>query len=170
MNRHLSARMAFGMALGLAIGLAGCARAPSVAPADPPLVTVGYPVEQYVTDFAEFTGRTAAVESVELRARVWGYLDKVHFQEGALVKKGDVLFEIEPHTYQAALDQAHGYVSQMQARLTRRNADVSRAERLLGKGAMSREEYDRTVADRGETAGTLAAYPAAVDRAPLDVG
>src|SRR5262245_30353541 len=140
MNRHLSARMAFGMALGLVTGLAGCARAPSGAPAEPPLVTVGYPVEQYVTDHADFTGRTAAVDSVELRARVGGYLDKVHFQEGALVKKGDVLFEIEPHTYQAALDQAHGNMSQMEARLTRLDGDVARAERLLSKGAMSREE------------------------------
>jgi len=162
--------MIFGLAFGLAMGLTGCARTPSEAPSAAPVtVTVSNPVEQYVTDYAVFTGWTAAVDSVELRARVWGYLDKVNFQEGALVKKGDVLFEIEPHTYQAALDQAHGNVSQMQARLTRLNADVERAERLLGKGALSREEYDRTVGDRGETAGTLAAYRAAVDRARLDV-
>ncbi len=169
MNIHTTLRMAFGLSLVLAIGLAGCARAPSTVPAEPTPVSVSRPVEQYVTDYAVFTGWTAAVDSVELRARVWGYLDKVNFQEGALVKKGDVLFEIEPHTYQAALDQAHGNVSQMEARLTRLNADVARAERLLGKGAMSREEYERTIGDRGEAAGTLAAYRAAVDRARLDV-
>ncbi len=90
--------------LGLCLGLAGCARAPSEGPAAaPPPVTVSYPVERYVTDYADFTSRTAAVDSVELRARVWGYLDKVNFKEGALVKKGDVLFEIDPRTYQAAL-------------------------------------------------------------------
>jgi RND family efflux transporter MFP subunit len=169
MNTQITLGTALVLSLVLGIGLTGCAPAPSIVPADPSPVSVSRPVEQYVTDYAVFTGSTAAVDSVEVRARVWGYLDKVNFQEGALVKKGDVLFEIEPHTYQAALDQALGNVSQMEARLTRLNADVARAERLLGKGAVSREEYDRTVGDRGETAGTLAAYRAAVDRARLDV-
>src|SRR6476659_2303858 len=100
--------MAFGLSLVVAIGVAGCAPAPSILPAEPTPVSVSRPVEQYVTDYAVFTGWTAAVDSVELRARVWGYLDKVNFQEGALVKKGDVLFEIEPDTYQAALEQAEG--------------------------------------------------------------
>ena len=88
--------------LGLCLGLAGCAQAPSGAPAAAPTpVTVSHPVERDVTDYADFTGRTAAVDSVEVRARVWGYLDKVNFKEGALVKKGDVLFEIDPRPYQA---------------------------------------------------------------------
>jgi RND family efflux transporter MFP subunit len=153
----------------LAIGMAGCTRAPAGGPAEATQVAASNPVELYVTDYADFTGRTAAVDSVELRARVWGYLDKVNFQEGALVKKGDVLFEIEPRTYQAALEQAEGNVSQWQARLTRLDADVSRSERLFAKGAMSREEYDRTIGDRGEATGSLAAYRAAVDRARLDL-
>jgi RND family efflux transporter MFP subunit len=109
------------------------------------------------------------VDSVEVRARVWGYLDKVHFKEGALVRKGDVLFEIDPRTYQATLVQAEGNVLQMEARLTRLEADVARAQHLVTKGSMSREEYDRTVGDRGEAAGALVAYRAAVDRARLDV-
>ena len=74
-------------------------------------VTVSHPVEREVTDYADFTGRTAAVDSVEVRARVWGYLDKVNFKEGALVKKGDVLFEIDPRPYQAALNQAKANVA-----------------------------------------------------------
>ena len=91
------------------LGLAGCAQPPAEAPAAaPPPVTVSYPVEREVTDYADFTARTAAVDSVELRARVSGYLDKVNFKEGALVKKGDVLFEIDPRTYQAVLEQAEG--------------------------------------------------------------
>src|SRR5437773_5769463 len=70
------------LVLGLCIGLAGCARAPSEVPkSEPTPVTVSLPVEREVTDFADFTGRTAAVDSVELRARVWGYLDKVNFKE-----------------------------------------------------------------------------------------
>jgi RND family efflux transporter MFP subunit len=161
--------MPFGLAVGLAIGLSGCARAPAAAPAEPTQVDVSYPVEQQITDYVEFTARTAAVDSVELRARVWGYLEKVNFQEGALVKKGDVLFEIEPRTYQAALDQAQGNVLQYEARVARLDADLARAEQLLKKGSMSREEYDRTVGDRGEAVGLLAGYRAAAARAHLDL-
>src|SRR5437764_15194332 len=106
--------------LGFCLGLAGCARAPSGAPeAPPPPVTVSRPVERDVTDYTDFTGRTAAVDSVEMRARVWGYLDKVNFKEGALVKAGDVLFEIDPLVYRAALAQAEGNLASMEARLER---------------------------------------------------
>src|SRR5438270_13549749 len=104
--------------LGLCVGLAGCARVPSGAPeAAPTPVTVSRPVERDVTDYADFTARTAAVDSVEVRARVWGYLDRVDFKEGALVQKGDVLFEIDPRTYQAALSQAEGNLASMKARV-----------------------------------------------------
>src|SRR5262245_16678989 len=95
------------LVLGLCIGLAGCARMPRGAPVEtPPPLPVSHPIEKEVTDYAEFTGRTAAVDSVEVRAHVWGYLDKVLFKEGAMVQKGDVLFEIDPLPYRAALNQA----------------------------------------------------------------
>ena len=96
MNDHSTARIAFALVLGLSIGLAGCARAPLGAPPTPIPVTVSRPVERDITDYADFTARTAAVDSVEVRARVWGYLKKVNFKEGALVKKDDKLFEIDP--------------------------------------------------------------------------
>src|SRR5208283_4997827 len=105
---------------GLCLALAGCARAPGEAPAAAPLpVTVSYPVEREVTDYADFTARTAAVDSVELRARVSGYLDKVNFKEGALVQKGDVLFEIDPRTYQTVLDLTQANLAAAEARLKR---------------------------------------------------
>src|SRR5437016_1285821 len=113
--------------LGLCIGLAGCARVPSEAPATAPTrVTVSYPVERNVTDYADFTGRTAAVDSVEVRAHVWGYLDKVNFKEGALVKKGDVLFEIDPRTYEATLNQAKAKVALDEAQLKYNESDYRR--------------------------------------------
>src|SRR5206468_6283809 len=131
--------------------LAGCARPPLEAPESAPAqVTVSLPVEREVTDYADFTGRTAAVDSVEVRARVWGYLDRVNFKEGALVKKGDVLFEIDPLTYKAALDQAAGNLASAAARVERLDADFTRARRLLGRAAIGREEYDRVAGDRGE--------------------
>src|SRR4051795_8839839 len=116
--------------LGLCLGLAGCVREPSAAPeAGPAPVTVSRPVERDVTDYADFTGRTSAVDSVEIRARVWGYLDKVNFKEGAIVQKGDVLFEIDPLTYRAALNQAEGNLAAIEARLIRLDADLTRARR-----------------------------------------
>jgi RND family efflux transporter MFP subunit len=159
------------LVFGFCLVLAGCARAPSEAPAAAPVpVAVSHPVERYVTDQADFTGRVAAVDSVELRARVWGYLDKVHFKEGALVKKGDVLFEIDPLVYRAALSQAEGNLASLEARLVRLNADLARAQRLVNTGAMSREDYDKVVGDRGEAEASRAASRAAVERARLDLG
>src|SRR5262249_10131940 len=120
-----------GAALALGSCL-GCARPPSEAPGAAAIpVAVSYPVQRYVTDHADFTGRTAAVDSVEVRARVWGYLDRVNFKEGALVNQGDVLFEIDPRTYQAALAQAEGNLASMRARVERLDADLARARRLV---------------------------------------
>src|SRR5919206_93017 len=129
MNYRSPVRFIGALVLALPAGLAGCTRAPVEAPpAGPAPVTVSYPVERDVTDYTDFTGRTAAVDSVEVRARVWGYLDKVNFKEGALVKKGDVLFEINPRTYRAALAQAEGNLASMQARLKRLEGDLARAQ------------------------------------------
>src|SRR5436309_274435 len=117
--------------LSLCIGLVGCARARSGTPVtSPTAVTVSYPIERDVTDYADFTGRTAAVDSVEVRARVWGYLQQVNFKEGALVNKGDVLFEIDPRTYEASLKQAEGNLKSLDARVKRLDADLTRGERL----------------------------------------
>src|SRR6266404_2904067 len=76
------------LVVGFCLVLIGCARSPSEGPATAPIpVTVSYPIEREISDYADFTGRTAAVDSVELRARVWGYLEKVNFKEGMLVDK-----------------------------------------------------------------------------------
>jgi RND family efflux transporter MFP subunit len=164
------ARVVFALVLGLPIGLAGCARGPSGnSETAPTPVTVSYPVERDVTDYADFTARTAAVDSVEVRAHVWGYLDKVNFKEGDLAKKGDVLFEIDPRTYRAALNQAEGNLASMEAWVKRLNADFARAERMVTSGAIGREEYDKIAGDRGEAAASRAALQAAVERARLDL-
>src|SRR5438105_478529 len=121
------------LVLGCCLGVTGCTRAPQ-EPSEPTPVTVSYPVERDVTDYAYFTGRTAAVDSVEVRARVWGYLDKVNFKEGAIVKKGDVLFEIDPRTYRADLERAKGAVAQYEARVHRLELDYHRSKNLLARG------------------------------------
>jgi RND family efflux transporter MFP subunit len=160
-----------GPALMLAsfFAMSGCAP-PPVAPSGPTPVSVSYPVERDVTDHSDLTGRTAAVDSVEVRARVWGYLDKVNFKEGMLVKKGDVLFEIDPRNYKAALAQAEGNLASAQAKAIRLGADLKRAEAMLSARAISREDFDKVVGDRGEVVASQAALKAVVDQAKLDLG
>jgi RND family efflux transporter MFP subunit len=142
---------------------------PAVVSAPPPAVSVASPLEREVTDYDEYTGRLAAVEEVEVRARVRGYLVKVNFTEGAEVKQGDVLFEIDPRPFQAELDAAKGQVAQWEAKLTRAEADVARNERLLPKGAASQKDLDTAIADRGEARAAIQSARAQVERAALDL-
>jgi RND family efflux transporter MFP subunit len=171
MTHRLRVGIASALVPGLCLALAGCAKAPPQGPpAEPPPVTVSYPVEREVTDYADFTARTAAVDSVELRARVSGYLEGVNFKEGALVKKGDVLFEIDPRTYQAVLRNTEGNLAAAEARTQRLDADLARARQMVGSQAIGREEFDKIAGDRGEAAASRVAQKAAVERARLDVG
>jgi RND family efflux transporter MFP subunit len=156
--------------LGFCFALAGCVEAPSASKAVTPMpVSVSYPVEQYVTDYADFTARTAAVDSVEVRAHVWGYLDKVHFKEGDLVKKGDVLFELDARPYQALLNQAKGKVRQDEAQLSYDEAEYQRNRRLIGSGAVSHSDYDKTAAARGVDRANIEADKAVVASRELDL-
>jgi RND family efflux transporter MFP subunit len=170
MNCHSLFRFGSVLFLGLSLGLTGCSRAPSAAPTTAPIsVTVSYPVEQYVTDYADFTGRIAAVDSVEVRAHVWGYLDKVNFKEGARVKKGDVLFELDPRPYQAMLNQALAKVAQDEAQLKFDEAEYQRNLRLANTGAVARSDLDKTAAARGVDIANVAADKAMAAARQLDV-
>src|SRR5205807_1964619 len=115
-----------------------------------------------VTDYADFTGRIAAVDSVEVRAHVWGYLDKVNFKEGALVKKGDVLLEIDPRPYQAMLNHAKAKVAQDEAQLTYDEAEYQRNLGLIASRVVSRSELDKSAAARGVDLANVAADQAVV--------
>ena len=117
MKRSSAPVVVWALFAGACCGLAGCAKGPSEETAmPPPAVSVSRAFERPVTDYNDFTGRTDAVESVLVRAHVWGYLDKINFTEGAEVKKGDILFKIDPRTYDAALAQAEANLKQAQAR------------------------------------------------------
>ena len=130
---------------------------------------MSYPVERNVTDYADFTGRTAAVDSVEVRARVSGYLDTVNFKEGALVKKNDKLFGIDARPYRADLARAVGTVAQCGARAHRLERDYQRAKNLLARGAIGQEEFDRYEGDYREAAANLDVAKANRDLAALNV-
>ena len=109
--------------------LAGCAKPAAEPPVRvAPIVTVSHPVEMEVVDNYYFEGYTAAVSTVDVRARVTGYLEKIYFQDGEDVKEGAPLFLIDPRPYQATLDQAKAELARSHATLARLDADLARAE------------------------------------------
>src|SRR5947207_3076516 len=170
MKYRLPVRIGSALVLGFCLGLMGCARVPSEAPpAAPATVTVSYPVERDVTDYADFTARIAAVDSVEVRAHVWGYLEKVNFKEGALVQKGDVLFELDPRPYQAMLNQAKAKVAQDEAQLKYDEAEYQRNLRLAATKAVSQSDLDKSAAAQGVDIANVAADKAMVASRQLDL-
>jgi membrane fusion protein, multidrug efflux system len=157
------------LAAGL-FGIVGCAkRAATVDVPPPPEVTVSKPLVRQVTDYFEFPGQTAAVGEVEVRARVNGYLDKVNFEDGQNVKKGDLLYEIDPRPYQAALDRANGNLASLRALQAKAQLDLARSERLRPSGAVSQDEYEQRVAQLAVHKATIRSAEAAVRTAELDL-
>jgi multidrug efflux system membrane fusion protein len=131
-----------------ALAQSACSRAgaqPSQAP-PPPKVTVAEVAAREVTEWDEFTGRLEAVQSVAIRPRVSGYVAAIRFDEGAMVKKGDLLFEIDARPFQAEVDRLHAEVTRAQATVRRATSDLERARRLSADNAMSPEEIDRRAA------------------------
>ena len=134
-----------------------------------PQVTVATPLVRNITDWDEYTGRLAAVDSVEIRARVGGYLESVHFTDGALVKKGDLLFVIDPRPYQAALDETRAQLTRAKVRLELAVNDQDRANRLFASRAISEEELDARTKERREAEAALQEAEASQKAAALNL-
>lgn len=135
----------------------------------PPDVVVSRPVVREITDYEDFTGRTQAVSTVELRPRVSGYIEKVLFKDGSAVKKGDVLFAIDPRPYQASLDQAKAQVDLSEASLELARAEYARARKLLASGGISREDVDAAKGKEVVAQASLAAARASLALARLNL-
>src|SRR5271154_1753325 len=121
----------------------GCQKSAQPPPAFPPApVTVSQPAARDVVEWDEYQGRMDAVDMVEVRARVTGYLQSVNFKDGAEVKQGDLLFVIDPRPYQADLDRAEADLQQARTKFELSSNDMVRAERLLKVRAISEEEAD----------------------------
>lgn len=165
------ARYGFLCTLILAAALSGCKREQKSQPAAaaPPEVTVSQVVGRSVTDYMAFTGRTDAVETVDVRARVSGYLTEVNFTDGQDVKQGALLFQIDPRPFQAELEGAEGQKAQWQAKLARAKADVQRYETLVPTGAATPQDLDKATADMGEATAAIQSADASIDRAKLNV-
>ena len=128
--------------LALALGASAAvlaSPAAAQAPQTPPTVTVAKPIVRSIQDVDEFVGRFDAVDYVELRARVQGYLDKIHFTDGSLVKAGDLLFTIDQRPYRLAVEQAQSAVSVSQARVEFAQNDLERAESLRRTGNITEQ-------------------------------
>jgi RND family efflux transporter MFP subunit len=153
------------------LGLLGCEEAkPKLGETKPPLVVVSPAVTDYVIDYEDFTGKTDAVFSVDVRARSTGYLEKVHFKDGDEVKEGDLLFEIDPRPYQADLARAEATLNQSEAHFSRLDADFHRAKNLYSRNSIGREEYDKIQGDRAEAEAMVGIARATRDLAKLSLG
>ena len=147
----------------------GCKRQ-TPAPAPPPaVVTVAKPVARRIVEHSEYTGRLAAIQNVEVRPRVSGYINEIAFKDGALVKKGDLLFVIDPRPYQAALDQSAGQLKQAQAQKELSDRNFARAQTLQETKVSSKEEFDQAATNRNQGDAQVATAQAAVDAAKLNL-
>jgi RND family efflux transporter MFP subunit len=151
------------------IFLTACGQKANQAPPPPPAVTVAQPIERPVTDYLELTGNTQAIMTVQLVARVTGYLEKVFFQDGQMVKRGQPLFLIQQNTYQDALQQAEGQVLLQKSQLDYAEKQLVRYSNLLEQKATSQENVDNWRYQRDSAQANLKVAEAARDLAKLNM-
>jgi RND family efflux transporter MFP subunit len=158
--------------LPIGLGLAACEPSqsqtkPGTPP--PPEVTVARPVPKMVADHEEYVGRFVAVDAIEVRARVSGYLSKVHFTDGQMVQEGDLLFTIDRRPFQTALDQARASLAQAKANLAYAESDLQRAQGLVGGNVISQQTFEQRTQAKRVAEAAVAAQEAAVRQAELDL-
>ena len=155
-----------------ALMLAACDQSQSQAQAaapPPPQVTVARPVQRKVADQEEYVGRFVAVDAVEVRARVSGYLDAIHFRDGQRVKKGDLLFTIDRRPFETAQNQARATLEQAKANLAFATGDLARGEKLVKGTTITEQVYDQRVQARRVAEANVQAQESALRQAELDL-
>ena len=168
-----SKRLSTWLSFAAMIAATGCGPSDEPQGAAPaaaaPEVDVAVPLERPVVEWDLFTGRLEAQEMVEVRARVSGSLQSIHFVDGGTVEKGDLLFVIDPRPYEAVLSEARAQVTRAEVQLELAENDLDRAERLVQRRAISEEEFDARTQEKREADAALEAARAAVTAARLDV-
>lgn len=149
--------------------LAGCGKEEKAVELPPPVVTVTAAEQREVKDWDEYTGRLAPLGTVQVRPKVSGYLTEVKFEDGDMVKKGQVLFVIDPRPYQADQDRAQGEYDQADASLKLATAEYDRAKLLRERGATSAGDFDKSSASFLKAQGALLTARAALENAKLDL-
>lgn len=162
-------RLAIGLAVALASTLAGCGDGQKAAAPPPPEVIVAAPVKQTVTDYDEYVGRFVAIDSVEVRARVSGYLESVHFTDGQLVKQGDLLFTIDRRPFRNALDQMRANLETAKSNLKFTKADFDRAEQLVREKTITDQTFEQRSQAYRNAQAAVSAGEAQVRQAELDL-
>ena len=155
--------------VAVCLGIAGCAKKAPPAP-PPPTVVVSKPLSKKIVDWDDFVGRFEAIDSVDIRPRVSGYLQSIGFTDGQVVRKGQVLFVIDPRPYQAALDQARGQEARAVATLANARIERARAERLYAAKAIAEQEYETRLAAEQQANADLIAARATTATAALNLG
>jgi RND family efflux transporter MFP subunit len=154
--------------VGLLAALVGCSGASNTAP-PPPEVMVAQVLQQKLIDWDEYTGRFQAIDTVEVRPRVSGYIDRVLFSEGKAVKKGETLIVIDPRPYQADYDRAKAELALAKAQRELAGLEAERVHKLKDSGAVSQEEYDERVSAQHQQEASVAAAQAAFNSAELNL-
>src|SRR5262245_48312214 len=149
--------------------LSGCDSSPPVAETPPPPVSVSQPVVGDVIDYDDYEGRIAAIPIIEVRARVRGHLIKINFQDGQIVKKDQLLFEIDPEPYKAELEAAQSQKAAAEASHKLARVTVQRDTPLVSKGAVSRADLDVSIAKQGVSQAEVRKAEAAITRVKLDL-
>ena len=139
------------------------------APPPPPTVTVSQPIEREVTNYLEFTGNTQAVERVEVRARVQGFLESVHFEASTPVNKGDLLYVIDPRTFEAQVNKASANLSRKQAEYALADENYQRIARLYKQKAAPKADFVQAKAARDIASADVSAAKAALEEAELNL-
>jgi RND family efflux transporter MFP subunit len=156
------------LVLALAAAVAGCGQGQQAA--QPlPAVTVTNPVQRTVVDQDEYVGRFVAVNSVEIRSRLSGYLSEIHFQDGQLVKQGDLLFTVDRRPFEIALEQMRANLAQARANLAFAQSDLDRGQALLGNKTITEQAYDQRTQAKAVAEAAVAAQEAMVNSAELDL-
>lgn len=168
MTHASCARLAAGC---LVLTLAACGQNPQqqAGGPPPPAVTVAKPAQRGVVDQDEYVGRFVAIDSVEVRARVSGYLEKVHFRDGQMVKEGDLLFSIDKRPFHNALDQARANLTQAKANLAFAENDLNRGQQLVRDRTITEQTFDQRTQAQRSAAASVAANEAQVRQAELDL-
>ena len=158
------------IALSVLVLLVGCGQGQQQQAAPPPpAVTVAQPIKRTIVDQDEYVGRFVAVDSVEIRARVSGYLDKVHFTDGQIVKEGDLLFTIDNRPFQNIVEQARANLDQARANFAFAEADLTRAQQLVRDKTLSEQVFQQRQQAKRSAEATVAANEALVRQAELDL-
>jgi RND family efflux transporter MFP subunit len=157
-----------GVTLVAALGLAACGQ-PEPPPPTPPQVTVATPLRRDVTFYQDFTGRTASVQRAAIRARVPGFLERMNFVPGDMVKKGQLLFVIEPEPYRAQRDQAEAALKSAEANRARAQSDLERLEEAIKTNAVSQQDVTRARAELAQAEASVLSSSAELAQARIQL-